>query len=796
MKGPLHGIALLLTATASVAAQSSGLGEETTFEHVAPFAPWITIVLLLAAGVFVFGLYLREHAESRTWVKFGLATLRFILICLVIWMMFGYTIRPFRTDLPDLLLIVDNSESMSTVDAETSVAPEIEAEFERLEFDEKSRLNYAKTLLLGRDGKIPNELRKDYQPRLITLDSAQATEVTSEAVRELTSESMESPLGDTLRSALQRQRGRPVAAIVYMTDGVTTRGPPISEISRMTRQRNIPIHAVGLGSKTPARDLRLSDLLVDDVVFVGDVVNFDVTLSGEGFPAEDVKVTLRRADVPGDLDTESTPSGELKEAKSIRLTHRVAEKGKFDFIVEVESKPGEATTDNNQVRASVEVREERTRVLLAQAYPGYEYHFLKTLLEREQNETRESGIRSIEFSVFLQEADSEMVDIDPHAIRDFPSREELFDFDVVIFGDVDPSFLAASAMTNLRDFVRERGRGFIGIAGPRYFPAAYADTPLAEILPFEVNSTLAPPQDIPIESGYRPVITELGDRMPSMQLSTNRASNREIWSSLPELYWLLEVDELKPGVRVLAEHAERTNSSGRPLPVTTLSYVGAGKVLFQNTDESWRWRIGRGDEYFGRYWRQSIRYLSRFKLGEGRDIELTTDRETYRRGEIVRLRARFFDERLAPDETQSVVVMLEDKQRGQRRIELKRESSSRSVFVADVANVGNGAYHAWLAEPTSSEEPPATDFIVESPNAEMSSLELDDVDLRKATELTGGKYYNMENAHVVFDELPVGKQIRIEPLPPIPIWNSWQCAAAFIVILLAEWILRRQVGMV
>ena len=42
------------------------------------------------------------------------------------------------------------------------------------------------------------------------------------------------------------------------------------------KQRDIPIHVVGLGSAQPTKDIRLSDLLVDDVVFVGDLVTFDL----------------------------------------------------------------------------------------------------------------------------------------------------------------------------------------------------------------------------------------------------------------------------------------------------------------------------------------------------------------------------------------------------------------------------------------------------------------------------------------------------------------------------------------
>ena len=779
----------LLLMTSKVIAQTTNAGQETAVEFVAPWPPWVTIILVVLAAFFTFGLYYREQTAYRTWVKFALAAIRFGLICLVLWMMYGYTLRPFRTDLPDLLLIVDTSQSMSTIDVQRPTD----------EQPPTSRLQQAKNILLANDKQLADFLASNYQLKLVTLDSLETTDVESMAdqISQLDATVESSELGIALRKSLQRQRGRPVAGVVMLTDGITTSGAPISEVATEAKHRGIPLHVVGLGSQLPARDLRLSNLLVDDVVFVGDLVTFDLTLSGDGYTNESIEVSLRRADGQSEPITERLTLDTERDSKSVRLAMKAEEEGKFEFIVDTPVRDGESSKENNRLRATVEVRDERTRVLLVQSYPSYEYHYLKTLFERDQRSTGDTSEKtSIELSVLLQDADPEFADIDAVALRSFPTREELFQYDVCIFGDVNPSFLGTESLANVRDFVRERGRGFIGIAGPRYFPSAFVDTPLAELVPFDIRSALAPPPDLPIEQGFRPVITALGQRMPSMQLSLNAQQNTEIWSELPELYWLLEVDSLKPGARVLAEHPTRTNTSGRALPVTTLSYVGAGKVLFQNTDDSWRWRIGRGDEYFGRFWQQSIRYLSRFKLGEGRDVELTSDRETYNRGEVVRLRTRFFDERRAPNEDDGVKVLLEQQGRGQRRIALRRDAADRGVFVADVANLGTGQYHAVISEPTLDDLAPSVDFNVESPDTELTRLEADFADLRRAAELSAGRFYPYEEAASMVDHLPVGRQVRIEPLPPEPIWNSWKIALLFLALIVTEWLGRRKAGMV
>ena len=81
-----------------------------------------------------------------------------------------------------------------------------------------------------------------------------------------------------------------------------------------------------------------------------------------------------------------------------------------------------------------------------------------------------------------------------------------------------------------------------------------------------------------------------------MQLGDTPEETRTLWQNLPPLYWMVELGELKPGARVLAEHpAHDRRRDGRRLPLIVMQYVGAGKVLFHATDETWRWRRRVGD---------------------------------------------------------------------------------------------------------------------------------------------------------------------------------------------------------
>ena len=291
--------------------------------------------------------------------------------------------------------------------------------------------------------------------------------------------------------------------------------------------------------------------------------------------------------------------------------------------------------------------------------------------------------------------------------------------------------------------------------------------------------------------------TQLGLASPGMQLGDSPEESRRIWESLPPLYWLMELPELRPGARVLAEHPTRVGPDGRRLPVFCFQYVGAGKVLFHATDETWRWRYRIGDLYFARYWVQTLRWLCHAKLAEaGRPVSLSVDRRDYVEGEPVLLRARFADARRAPAEDDGVTAIIERAGRRTDQLRLHRTALGQAVFEGSLDRLRPGDYHAWIASPSLSSAAVAVDFSVAPPHGELTDVRADAAEMRRAAELTGGRYYPFTSADELLDDLPRGRQVPIESLPPRPLWNRWPVLALFLGLLAAEWILRKRWGMV
>lgn len=777
----------------------TGPGEGTgwSLEQTWNWPAWATLLFVLFAIIFVVFNYARDNPESSKRFRMLLAVNRTLLIGIVLFMLAQFVLLLHLTGLPYVAVIVDDSLSMTTVDhLDETAAVKLEKRLERTGLQEATRFNQARMLLCEQDGAMLRSLREDHKLRLYYTTDAKRIQggEPEPIVHDLMTHEPEgesTQLGTTLRAVFDDLRGMPPAAVVMLTDGVNTQGPSLDDAAEWAVRKGIPLFPVGIGDQKPIRDVQLTDLLVEDIVFVGDMVQFEFRVGGTGFEGQDVDVVLRRLDLPDELARIKVTVPEPGQTKTFRIPYRPREEGEFHFVVEIEPQEGEKQTDNNRRERLVRVRKEKIRVLLAYAYPSYEFRYLRNMFKRDS---------TVELDTVLQEADLEYAEQDATALPGFPvRRDDVFKYDVIILGDIDPSLLTPAILQNVVDFVNQPGKGgaLVCIAGPRFMPLAFHGTVLEGLLPIRLSTARIPADQASLTEPIHLVPTELGLMNPGMQLGDSPAESSEIWNRLPGVYWAMEAPDLKPGARVLATRSDALSPDGTPLPAIVMQYVGAGKVLFHGTDETWRWRFRVGDVFYARYWIQTVRYLCRSKLADSAaGADLVTDRREYQQGEPVTLRVRFDDPRRAPAADDGVTVVVEQQGRQLRRIKLRRSAAGQALFQGTLPHPAVGEYHAWLAVPAVEGVAPSTDFQVVAPPGEFERIEMDAATLRRAAERTGGKFYTVKTAGRLLHDLPRGRQVPVESLPPTPLWNRWFVLLTFLVLLVAEWILRKWGDMV
>jgi hypothetical protein len=599
-------------------------------------------------------------------------------------------------------------------------------------------------------------------------------------------------------------RGTPPSAIILLSDGITTTSDAekLTTIAETAKNKLVPIYTVALGSEEPTRDLQIYGLLAEDFAFVNDPVVFNAKLKSYGYENQEVQVRLKQKGTSKVLAEQTVKTGRDGEAVSVEISYAPPEKGEFEYVLEIPLDAQETNSNNNvTLPQMVTVSQDPIRVLLADSQPRYEFRYLKHLLERE---SLREGNSTLKLDVVLQDADLEYSEEDETALEHFPVQlseqgegAAKAKYDVIILGDVNPAFLSPVVFENIMKFVRDDGGGLIMMAGRRFNPLAYRDTPLETLLPVELSGARAPAPEMTITEPFAPSLTLEGRKSSSIfRFAESEAESLKIWKELPPLYWLLEAPELKPGAVSFVEHPVKSGPDGN-LPVICMHRYGAGKVMFHATDELYRWRFRRGDLYYGRYWIQAIRYLSRSQmLGKDRGAKLSADREIYQRGDTVNLRLRFLDERLVPTEKDGVTVMVERRGDTQQAVQLTRLPQDSAVFEGQISRAAEGAYHAWVARPSFNEAPPAEDFLVESQSRELAKRSLDRAELAQTAEVTRGQMIPLEQAEDLPSIIPPGQPVPLETQEPISLWNRPEFLVLFALLISAEWLWRKRLRLV
>jgi von Willebrand factor type A domain len=782
-------------------------GEETVprlrFEQGWP--QWMVVFTVLGSAALIGWLYWHEGKASRA-AKLFLASLRMALVLLAIFMLQEAVLSVGRSGLPYLTILVDDSASQRIADQYEK--PEERTALEAIaapdESEQATRLAIAKGLVLKDRSRLLRELEKQHKVRIYRVSNS--AQIVAEVDRPadiagaekkllaVEAAGSQSRLGDAVRHVLTELRGAPPSAIVLLSDGQNTEGEPLAKASELAARKGVRLYAIGLGSALPARDVELTELLVDDVVFVDDAVRFQAKLSARGITGEKAVVRLKELDA-GAKDPAQARELESKEvelpvdgqSKRVELTHYPKTTGERTFIIEIDKLPRELQTDNNRIERVVMVRKEKLRILFVDSEPRYEFRYLKNYLERDE---------TIDLNVVLLSSDPKFSEQDRSAVPTFPAaKEDLFAYDVVIFGDADISYLSQSQLQNLVEFVTDRGGGVLFVAGELFNPLAYHGTPLELLLPIELSDVRNPTAVGTTVKAFRPQLTLEGRGSPIFRFGDDDASSMQIWERLPELFWYFEAPRKKPGALVLAEHDTAVGSDGK-LPLILYQFVGTGKSMFHAFDDTWRWRYRAGDRYFGRFWVQTIRFLARSRLVGQRQAEVTTDRRRYQRGQPIQFRVRFPNPGLAP-KTGDLTIQVGHAGQGARKLPLKLVPGTKNVFEGAIPQAAEGDYDVRLLPPPVLEGPiPTTTFRVDAPINEFEHIEMNGVELLRAAESTGGKFYTPLVADALLRDLPKPSKVPLDTDPPIPLWNTWPVLLLFLGLLTAEWVFRKRKQMV
>ena len=586
-------------------------------------------------------------------------------------------------------------------------------------------------------------------------------------------------LGDAVREVLRRQRGQSVAGAFILTDGGNNSGSAPLDAAALAWQEKFPLYIYGIGLTSP-KDIIVESIFSEDVAFVKDELAVTVRVRNQGYAGEKATVTLKLGDQPV-AEQEIVFENETEQVVELKFTP--PQTGEFDLQAAIAPRPEEAVTDNNRQTKRLRVVDTKMKVLVIEQAPRWEFRYLFAMLMRD---------RRMNVKCLLFEADAGITQGDdtPY-LPEFPKqKEDLFKYDVIILGDVDPKLFTAEQLGMLRDYVSKFGGALVMIAGKRFSPDAYARTPLEAALPVEIQKTHAD-NDSLADKPITLELTAVGKESPMLALSDKPEESLAVWRGLPPLFWIARVAGIKPAASVLVATQAPVPGGHEKLPVLVIQKYGLGQTLFMGAESTWRWRKNVGDKYFTLLWSQVVQRMALSRLlGEAKQTQLSSDRQSYITGDRVTVYARLYTASYDPVNDPQVTgrYAARDSQiAGTSEVTLRPLPGQPGMYRGEFVAPPAGAYKFFVERDAATE----LDFAVQQPKYEFGQTAMNEPLLKEMAAVSGGAFFREEDLY----RLPglINKKVEtVRSYIEVEIWSSPLMFILFVLLTGGEWALRKK----
>ena len=741
----------------------------------------VVVACALALLAFVYFAYVRPRARLAGRARVGLIALRSALFLLILFLL----LKPVVV-VPSVIprsstvaLVADDSRSMQMADAAGG----------------RTRLDAMKATLLDADGQFQQRLRERFRTQTYAfsarLDGVGGGE-------ELTGDGLSSDVGGALSEAARRSTGAPLSAVVLVSDGAANAGADLAAELRNLRARGLPVYTVGVGSARRPADAELSRVSLPRRVLVGSSVEVEAFVRASGYGATKVRIAASE-----DGRAVKTEEFNLRggETEVVRMELVPATAGVHRYTFDVQPLEGELTVENNRREALVEVVEGPLRVLYVEGEPRWELGKLRDSLGREEKNVQlVSLLRTGENKLYRQgvSGEAELADGFPK------TEEELFAYDGLMLGSVEASFFSIEQLRAIEAFVARRGGGLLAVGGRYAFGGGgYAGTPVADALPVvirdraaglpqEANAPLGPP-------AFKAQLTARGASHPVTRLSEDRGQSQKTWGELPAVSVPEAPVGVKPGATVLLE-ARRAGSEGRGAsgPVTLLAQqrYGRGQALAFTAADTWRWRMRMDSKSNAHenFWRQMLRYLVQ---GTPRQFEVAAEQDVSAPGDTVRIVSDLRDKKFNAVADARAVARVFKPSGATEEVPLRFTArDEREVYVGEfrVEELGRHRIELAASGPTIGEAAAQSEFLVAELNREFYDAALNEELLRRIAAETGGKYYTLDEAGALVDDLTYRQTENSRPVTK----DLWDMPVNFLLLvglLCGEWFLRKRHGL-
>ncbi len=760
---------------------------------------WAVILgIFITICITIYG-YLNIGQPLSKFYRYALIALRFIAVVILFCCLLAPVIIEQKDVTPPthLSILVDTSGSMQLED-------------NYLGKTDLSRLNQVNQLLFNESSQFLPSMESKYKVHLYRFDSE--LQEKPSGVENFESDGTLTNIESAIQDTVQAWRGQPNAGIVIITDGAHNASRFVGEdIAAL----NTPIYAVGVGSPQPPKDIQIQKVDVLPIAYTGHETVIRITVVETGYTNESIRLSLRDMGANRLVDaamitfTQGNVDDTVRmdEQHILKSTQQVVElkmtpktEGNFQYIVKLPTLDGELTDSNNEKTFSIKVVKARLNIFYLEGRPRWEYAFLKRTLERDPD---------IEptFAILSKNANQESVltrnsgyypENNTNQVSQFPeTREEIFNYDVLIFGDISADHLTIAQQKAIVDFVEQQGKAVIFLPSHIALGAnGFRSTQLAEILPIQIPTNGCMQQ----KGEYSLNLTQTGKFHPIMQLSDKLDRNSELWQNLPALSHSYKGFQLRAGATTLI-----TKQNGDPILI--FQRVGLGKSLLFAAEGIWNWDFGvnsyKGSTYqtvYPRFWAQTLRWMS--QQPDENQIYITTEAPTYAQGENVNINIRTYSHTMQPQDGAEIQLSVTAPNGSTFPLKTHTETvdtqnRNAGTYSAKFKVMEKGTYKIHAigkagSIPLGEDE---IEIFVHPQLVELEAPQLNETLLKELADKTGGEYLTIDDAQNLHEKInTVTDPIFVDTERDL--WAHPLILITVVGLLGTEWFIRKRIGLI
>ena len=611
----------------------------------------------------------------------------------------------------------------------------------------------------------------------------------------LAADARRTDLAGALAAVRERYRGQRVAGIIVLSDGGDTGAGAAGRAGGAGSEGGPPVFAVGIGSPDGLRDREVLGVVAGDPRLDQSSVDLHVSAVSSGFGR--TPFTLRVLGNGQLLDTRRVvppaDGSPIDELFTVSPDHAAA----TVYTAEIPPDDSEPVVENNARSVLVSPAGRKRRLLIVEGAPGFEHSFMTRAWaadsELEVDSVTRKGKNADGQDTFLVQASAGRAATLTMGLP--PRRDQLYAYDGLVIANVEADFLTRAQLAMVSDFVGERGGGLLVLGGRSFAQRGLSGTALEEVLPVELNDRrgglvrAALTGEMPAHNKL--MLTGDGETHPIMRIGSSSAETRKAWAGLPALAASAPLGAPRPGATVLAVTA---SPGGGVYPVIAVQRYGQGRSMIFAGEAAWRWKmlVASSNRSYEFFWRQAARWLT----ATAPDPVAMTVADAPEPGDAMSVDVEARDAAYAPVPDASVALTLTSPGGDTTPIKLRHADAAGGRFTAALRPERAGLYRLHADARSGSHALGSADrwMYVGGADREFADPRLNEGFLRRIARTSGGRYVRAAEASRVASFLQAS-----QPMSEVPehrdLWHEPWAFALIVLLLSAEWILRRRWGL-